>query len=159
MNTGGRVLCWCPRAWAYVTSLARTRVLPLLGHTSLAPSVTVPMRPWCGQILHFGGKGVENEGQREEGTTSLVCLVEILDCTPRANTVTKQKRAVLIKYSLVVKPDEVFLCVCLWVCVNKCTVMHMYEWVQDTSMAMITALWEGRQDSPWVTRCSRVESR
>lgn len=71
-----------PRARAYVTSLAGTRVLPLLGHKSLAPSVTVPIRPWCGQILHFfiffgGGKEVEtNVRKREEGAIYLAKLVE-----------------------------------------------------------------------------------
>lgn len=34
---------------AYVTSLARMRALPLPARMPLAPSVTVPMRPWCGR--------------------------------------------------------------------------------------------------------------
>lgn len=39
----------------------RTRALPLLGHTSLAPSVTVPMRPWYAQIHWFCFWGEDGE--------------------------------------------------------------------------------------------------
>lgn len=38
-----------PATGAYVTSLARMRALPLPGRMPLAPSVTVPMWPWCGR--------------------------------------------------------------------------------------------------------------
>lgn len=51
-------------------------------------------------------------------------------------------------------------CVHFRVPVNQRGVMHSYHGVQDTSMAMITAPWEGRKDRAGVHACrSRVESR
>lgn len=172
---GAAVLRWWPCDRAYVTSLARTRALPLLGHTSLAPSVTVPMRPWCANtlVLFFGEGG--GKWARKGLPLVYVWLFQGHCCSTRPRIDggggageelwrTSSTSVWCVSVRGCESVGNMWWGVHVRVFVNQHSVMHTYQWVQDTGMEMITAFWEGGEGGegktgPGSARCSRVESR
>lgn len=122
-----------PATGAYVTSLARMRALPLPGRMPLAPSVTVPMRPWCKRerekknavfpflfffIWGFDGVVVELWGQRQ-GRRGGFTWEKMTACTEVCPSIIYLLNWWFGDQYNPSFPNVVFICVCLCTCVSR----------------------------------------